>query len=187
MMDRLTIRREHGIVMVDGYDFGIDPDDYDVVQEILARLAAYEDTGLMPEDVLRISNLLRLVGEDFNCRLVFVAQALVKYAEYTKAESEGRLVVLPCKVGDTVWRIADEWDCKKDLDSCPLFAYGDEDSCEECPDRVKTRKVVPIRIRTAYDLVGMWRLFGTLAFMTREEAEAALAADINVGNKQEVM
>lgn len=43
------------------------------------------------------------------CRGVFEATACVeKLAEYETAEEEGRLVVLPCKVGDTVWMIHQE-------------------------------------------------------------------------------
>ena len=53
-MERLTIRRDHGITMADGYDFRIEPEDFDLVQEILARLAAYEDTGLEPEEVVPV-------------------------------------------------------------------------------------------------------------------------------------
>ena len=42
------------------------------------------------------------------CRGVFEATACVeKLAEYETAEEEGRLVVLPCKVGDTVYVIED--------------------------------------------------------------------------------
>ena len=48
-MERLTIRGDHGVYMVDGYDFAIDPDDYDQVQKILDRLADYEDIGLTPD------------------------------------------------------------------------------------------------------------------------------------------
>lgn len=44
------------------------------------KLAAYENTGLTPEQV----------------------------AAYAKAEAEGRLIELPCKVGDTVWY--DTWE-----------------------------------------------------------------------------
>ena len=61
-MKRLTERHDHGIKMAAGYDFGIDPDDYDLVQKILAKLAVYEDM-----------------------------------------EEQGRLVVLPCKIGGTMW------------------------------------------------------------------------------------
>ena len=50
--------------------------------ELIDRLAAYEDTGLMPSEVEFI------LGE---------------YERFTKMEREGRLIVLPCKVGDTVY------------------------------------------------------------------------------------
>lgn len=52
------------------------------VQYIADKLAAYEDTGLSPEEIK-----LNMDGLD----------------EYHKAEAEGRLVVLPCKVGDMVF------------------------------------------------------------------------------------
>ena len=42
------------------------------------RLSAYEDSGLEPED-------------------------MAHWMDYFRAECEGRLVVLPCKVGDHVW------------------------------------------------------------------------------------
>lgn len=50
-MERITIRGEHGIFVRPELDFGIDEKDYDLVQAILGRLAAYEDTGLEPEDL----------------------------------------------------------------------------------------------------------------------------------------
>ena len=37
-----------------------------------------------------------------------VNQAIKKLYEYETAEEEGRLVVLPCKVGDTVWTFYDD-------------------------------------------------------------------------------
>ena len=48
------------------------------------RLAAYEDTGLEPEQV---------------------QDMMTDWVVWKEAESEGRLIVLPCKVGDTVWYI----------------------------------------------------------------------------------
>ena len=35
----------------------------------------------------------------------YTGDAIEKLAEYETAEEEGRLVVLPCKVGDTVWMV----------------------------------------------------------------------------------
>ena len=45
--------------------------------------------------------------EELNCKAECGAidDCLEKLAEYETAEDEGRLVVLPCKVGDTVWMV----------------------------------------------------------------------------------
>lgn len=43
MMDRMTIRGEHGVFLEPHWDFGIDPNHFDVVQKILERLAVFED------------------------------------------------------------------------------------------------------------------------------------------------
>ena len=48
--------------------------------------------------------------EESNCKVECGAidDCLEKLTEYETAEEEGRLVVLPCKVGDTVWMIHQE-------------------------------------------------------------------------------
>lgn len=71
-MNRLTIRNSDG-----AWDVPLRNDDgvYIPSQEVIDRLAEYEEAGLEPEEVER----------------------------YAKAEKEGRLVVLPCEVGDTVY------------------------------------------------------------------------------------
>lgn len=38
----------------------------------------------------------------------YTGDAIDKLAEYETAEEEGRLVALPCKVGDTVWTFYDD-------------------------------------------------------------------------------
>lgn len=63
------------------------------IEMALYRLAAYESTGLMPEEVKLISNVLRAVGEGFNCRTEYAGTALVDLAEHKKAESDGRLAL----------------------------------------------------------------------------------------------
>lgn len=97
---------------------------------LLDRLAEYEDT----EETLR--QLCR------NCDL----ERLEKLAE---ADKDGRLVVLPCKVGDTVYRLQ---------------------YIEQTPGRF----VVGVaEIKFAL----LWlEEFGETVFLTREEAEAALEA-----------
>lgn len=77
--------------------------------DILAnRLAAYEDTGLTPEEVKLIANALREVGETYNCWFNYVAQCVIEHSklqEFVQAEKAGRLVVLPCKVGDILYEV----------------------------------------------------------------------------------
>ncbi len=60
------------------------------------RLAEYEDTGLTPEQTEELAHdttgpLHRKIGE------------------WIEAEAAGRLVVLQCKVGDTVWRYSEDF------------------------------------------------------------------------------
>ena len=66
---------------------------------VCERLAAYEDTGLTPEEIKAPFT------EDTMINLA--AQALgvepSRLRELAEADKDGRVVVLPCKVGDTVW------------------------------------------------------------------------------------
>ena len=67
--------------------------------KLIERLAAYEDTGLTPEEIKAPFT------EDAMINLA--AQALgvepSRLREIAEADKDGRVVVLPCKVGDTVW------------------------------------------------------------------------------------
>ena len=57
-MERMTIRKaivmKSYVMMEDGYDFRVEAEDFELVQKILDRLAAYEDTGLEPEKVFAL-------------------------------------------------------------------------------------------------------------------------------------
>ena len=72
-------------------------------KQVWERLKAYEDTGLGPEEVERskleieagcVKAIARTFGIDIN--------RLRKLAE---ADKDGRLVVLPCKVGDGLYEV----------------------------------------------------------------------------------
>lgn len=133
-MDRLTPRNRDDIG-------NWDPLDEVSLLEQLYRLADYEDTGLTPED-------LRNIGS-----LETIPIARERLLDILHAEEEGRLVVLPCKVGDTVYRV---------------FSVKDREPV-----------VVPCEIKTvgqAADLVGRIGKKGWMVstYLTREEAEAAL-------------
>lgn len=114
-------------------------------KQVWERLKAYEDTGLTPEEIKAPFT------EDAMINLA--AQALgvepSRLRELAVADKDGRVVVLPCKEGTTVYCI-----------SLPIATY---------PDKRKP-EVVPIAF-TRNDLLK----FGTRVFLTREEAEKALA------------
>ena len=106
------------------------------------RLAAYEDTGLSPEKVSWMKEVFEAAFDNDTSRIERAHNLHV-------ADKEGRVIVLPCKEGTTVYCI-----------SLPIATY---------PDKSKP-EVVPIAF-TRNDLLK----FGTRVFLTREEAEKALA------------
>lgn len=78
-----------------------------IVPRLYERLAAYEDRGCAPEEVLPKDKadeialkLMRLADLESIC-------SYTRLRELAEADKDGRLVVLPCKVGDTVWAILD--------------------------------------------------------------------------------
>lgn len=97
------------------------------------KLARYEDTELEPE----------------------------KCAKYAQAEKEGRLVVLPCKVGDMVWLIVQGLSSPMPVPVCSLTWRGGEWSINADREETDPPKVVGFQI-------------GKTVFLTREAAEKAL-------------
>ena len=72
----------------------------DCVKELAARLAAYEDTGLEPDDIKRVFN------EDAVLNLAGQALGITpdRLRELAQADREGRCVVLPAKtVFELTW------------------------------------------------------------------------------------
>lgn len=64
------------------------------------RLAAYEDTGLTPDEIKSMQ------GEHFSgLEMAKLHSALMELKKYQAADNDGRLVVLLCKVGDTVYKV----------------------------------------------------------------------------------
>ena len=110
---------------------------------LVERLAAYEDTGLTPEEIKAPFT------EDAMINLA--AQALgvepSRLRELAEADKDGRVLILPCKVGDTVYRLQ---------------------YIEQTPGRF-TVGVVPIK----FALIWLEE-FGKTVFLSREEAEKAL-------------
>lgn len=107
-------------------------------KQVWERLKQYEDSKLSPEDAANLHAILRL-GD---------GMTLMRLRELAVADQEGHVIVLPCKVGDTVYRLQ---------------------YIEQTPRRI-TVGVVPIK----FALIWLEE-FGKTVFLTREEAEKALA------------
>ena len=122
---------------------------------VCERLAAYEDTGLMPEEIKAP------FAEDTMINLA--AQALgvepSRLREIAEADKDGRVVVLPCKVGDTVWRIVRDGEPHITRDEVRDMYFADD--MTPCVELVGGR-------------VTFTEKFGKTVFLSREEAEKAL-------------
>ena len=157
-MGRVTQKDERGYYLVgDGIysDWGTPEkfrgDDVD-------RLAAYEETGLEPEEIEQLK------GEAFGLRVD--KQELEQYRalgpidrlrELAQADKEGRCVVLPAKPDQIIyqWRKGDDCPSVSRLDGVQINADGE----------------ITYPIWNGYLTPGD---FGKTVFLTREEAEAAL-------------
>lgn len=101
--------------------------------------------------------------------------------QYKKAEEQGRLVMLPCKVGDTVYRICPKCNDKHDgsCQNCAWLGTGGIYGCdvyglwsngEYPPDKCT---IVPREVTWNY-YANMKGRLGKTVFLTCEEAESAL-------------
>ena len=70
-------------------------------KQVWERLKAYEDTGLYPESVEALK--LSMMGKAISEITEFDGLPIDRLRELAEADKDGRVVVLPCKVGDTVW------------------------------------------------------------------------------------
>ena len=149
-MERLTSRNED-CVSVNGH--GLYHLTMTEVVQMADRLAAYEDTGLTPEEIKAPFT------EDTMINLA--AQALgvepSRLRELAEADKDGRVIVLPAKKGDTLYavtRFGVEKRVVKEI-AAPFF-YNTYESSD--------------RAALSTDI----RNFGKTVFLTREEAERAL-------------
>lgn len=151
-MNRLTKRNSDG-----AWDVPLRNDDgaYIPSQEIIDRLAAYEETGLEPEE-------MRELLHDSTGPLH------KKLGEWIDAEQEGRLLVPPCNVGDMVWLIVQGMSFPMPVPVCSLTWRGGKWSINADREETEPPKVVGFQI-------------GKTAFLTREEAEAALRKEPDNG------
>lgn len=142
------------------------------VCNLIDRLAAYEDTGLEPEEIVsrkELDQLSCVIDLLNNCQQF--NESIDRLRELAEADKEGRCVVLPCKVGDTIYKIPS----KVNFELNVLTNHSEN-------NRVYEQIVNKAEIYdNAYLLVtcdGMDSVFSAFFenswFLTREAAEAAL-------------
>ena len=106
-MERLTTKRRDGRWALRNDDGATPKEQINKIPRAIDRLATYEDTGLEPETVSdlleRFIFFYRMVeGLDLIDPVHFGA-FVDRVKRWQRAEKDGRLVVLPCKLTDTVY------------------------------------------------------------------------------------
>ena len=121
------------------------------------RLKAYEDSGLSPQACAQASEIEKqLDSYGFSAK---------KMLEFIRADKDGRLVVLPCKVGQRVFALLDT---DKHISECEVKQIG-------MGNKIGFIGLDPIGARGREYGVAL-NGFGKTVFLTREEAEEALEA-----------
>lgn len=124
-----------------------------MVRDLYGRLKAYEDTGLTPEEIKAPFT------EDTMINLA--AQALgvetSRLRGLAEADKDGRVVVLPCKVGDKLYRVFAGEIFEHRVGSMKYFAIQGKWDIETYPFLPSVESGI-----------------GKTIFLTREEAEKAL-------------
>ena len=146
--------------------------------EAANRLAAYEETGLTPEEINDLASVREISPEAeyaINKHADSIIERLdkllaqtdddVRLRELAEADKDGRVVVLPCKVGNVVYGFHGE---KTIL---PMVVKWIETCTNGWCIAVQYAQMAP-RFYRFFD-------FGKTVFLTREEAEKALEGKQN--------
>ena len=115
------------------------------IEESIDRLAAIED----------------ILGDEYD---------LDELREMVQAKREGRCVVLPCKVGDTVYQLAYMTHSEAIKSGVPQR----DDPLSKRKYGHKRATYLPLIVREKKMVKTLYREFGKTVFLTIEEAEAAL-------------
>lgn len=142
------------------------------------RLAAYEETGLEPEEIMEAVKLFSGTNVDvpkeiigwvkratWHCKRLAELTRLVSFdrlRQLAEAEKEGRLVVLPCSIGDPVFMGTGRYKITGyEEDVCDGFYIGRDG-------------VLQVKAQNYNGNHGTYGVIGQTAELTREAAEAAL-------------
>ena len=117
--------------------------------DFVDRLAAYEDTGLSPEKVSWMKEVVEAAFDNDTSRIERAHNLHV-------ADKDGRVVVMPCKVGDTVYFALLGRIIEKQVFSIVSFSKSTRIYCGGTSEYFRPEDI------------------GKTFFLTREEAEKAL-------------
>ena len=125
-----------------------------IIRQLYSALAAYENTGITAEEITATASIPMFVK---------VASAALgatpeRLRELAEADKDGRLVVLPCKVGDGLWTF-----CSHPVEQVYSFTVT-HISTLNGRTMLNTSRCGVIDARDV----------GKTVFLTREEAEKAL-------------
>lgn len=124
---------------------------------LLGRLVEYEDTGFEPEEVTALGKLFDYALKE--SKTLTEQLTLLKHIrELAEADKDGRVVVLPCKVGDGLWTF-----CSHPVEQVYSFTVTD----------ISTLNGRTL-LNTSRCGVMDARDVGKTVFLTREEAKKAL-------------
>lgn len=127
-----------------------------MARDLYGRLKAYEDTGMYPESVEALK--LSMMGKAISEITEFNGLPIDRLRELAEADKDGRVVVLPCKVGDGLWTF-----CSHPVEQVYSFTVTD----------ISTLNGRTL-LNTSRCGVMDARDVGKTVFLTREEAKKAL-------------
>lgn len=143
-----------------------------IIRQLYSALAAYEDTGLTPEEINDLASVREISPEAEYAinkhadniierldKLLHQTDDDARLRELAEADKDGRLVVLPCKVGDKLYRVFDGNISEHEVQNMKYFARQRRLGIDMTPFFPDAEKFI-----------------GKTVFLTREEAEKALEA-----------
>lgn len=130
-------------------------------KQVWERLKEYEDTGLTPEEFHAYWVFLEdMIGEQK------ASEALDRFRQLVKADRDGRVVVLPCKVGDRLYEVTGRK---------TISVYKVRAICVELFGLFIEWDIVEGFVWQSLSGINAGEL-GKTVFLTRKEAEKALEA-----------
>lgn len=119
----------------------------DLIEKLIARCARYAEEIAVAQELMRLADLESICS-------------YTRLRELAEADKDGRLVVLPCKVGDGLWTF-----CSHPVEQVYSFTVTDISTLNG-RTMLNTSRCGVIDARDV----------GKTVFLTREEAEKALEA-----------